>query len=704
MKTRLQYLSKAVILLLFIQIYSHLDVKAQEIDLAGVWKGAIEIPGSPLELSLKFEKESDAWKGSLDIPIQGVKDMALAELKVEGRNISFKLPEVPGNSSFAGSLEEGDQVISGTFSQATAELPLKVERESEEQKRKEKLNTEESLAKLREFIQEGLERAEVPGLSMGIVKDGEVIMVEGFGYKDLENKERVSAKTQFAIGSASKSFTAMGLALLEDQGDLDWTKAVSSYIMEFEMQDEFASKEMTAVDLLSHRSGLPRHDLLWYSSDLSRNELLSRIKYLEPSASFRTKFQYQNLMFMTAGILAERLSGMSWEDYTQKKILEPLGMINSNFSVEMMQGASDFAFPYRKQEEKVEKIPFRNIDAIGPAGSINSSAEDMVNWIKLHLAMGEWEGETFVSRENVVKMHSPHMLIGGGGLSLPGARNFTYGLGWFIYDYQGVGVVQHGGNIDGFSALMYLIPEKNIGMVILTNMNGSQLPTLVATHAHDLFLDLEETDWLDFAYKEKKEEEDEDEKKEEEKKITGTQPSHELKAYVGEYTEPGYGSFYVSLESDQLKGKYNQLDFRFEHKHYDVFNLKTDLLAEAQPVQFHLDIEGQIDAISVTMDASVSPIHFVKEAPNLLSDPEFLEKLVGDYQWDETEIQISRKGNKLSVFISGQGSLDLVPYKDTSYKIKGLEGHVLEFVVEGDHAEKIFFREPDGVYEVLRKE
>ncbi|MEM6802191.1 MAG: serine hydrolase domain-containing protein, partial [Bacteroidota bacterium] len=325
-------MSKEALLFLLIVIFSPFQLHAQEIDLSGIWKGAIEVPNSPLELSLKFEKEGDSWKGTMDLPIQGIKDMELAELKVEGRDISFKLPEVPGNANYKGSLEEGDQAISGTFYQATAELPLRVERESEAAKEQAKLSTEESLYKIRTFIEKGLEKSNVPGLSMGIIKEGEVILAEGFGYKNLESKEKVTAQTQFAIGSSSKSFTAMGLALLEDKGELDWETPINPYITEFEMKDAFASQEMTAVDLLCHRSGLPRHDLLWYGSDLSRDELLARIKYLEPSASFRTKFQYQNLMFMTAGILAERISGLSWEEYTRKKILEPLGMNNSNFS------------------------------------------------------------------------------------------------------------------------------------------------------------------------------------------------------------------------------------------------------------------------------------------------------------------------------------------------------------------------------------
>ncbi|MEM6805282.1 MAG: serine hydrolase, partial [Bacteroidota bacterium] len=262
--------------------------------------------------------------------------------------------------------------------------------------------------------------------------------------------------------------------------------------------------------------------------------------------------------------------------------------------------------------DKVEKMDFRNIDAIGPAGSINSTAEDMLKWIELQLSFGEWEGEEFVSRENMVKMHSPQLLISGFGGGLPGIRGMSYGLGWIVYDYQGTRIVQHGGNIDGFSALMYLIPEKNIGMVILTNMNGTALPSLVARYSCDLFVEAGETDWLDFVYKDKKKEEEKEKEEDSEQKITGTKPSHKLSDYLGEYKEEGYGSLMISLETGKLAAKYNALEFGLEHKHYDVFNMKNDLLDEEELIQFHMNAKGEISALTVSLDDNVAPIRFEK--------------------------------------------------------------------------------------------
>ena len=204
-------------------------------------------------------------------------------------------------------------------------------------------------------------------------------------------------KTLFAIGSSSKAFTAATVVQLADDDKLDLDEPIRKYLPDFELYDEGATKEMTPRDLLCHNSGLPRHDFVWYGSDKSRKDLYKTLKYLEPTASFRQTWQYQNLMFMTAGYLVEQISEMSWEDFTQKRILDPLGMNASNFSVSKMEKAENAALPYREKDGEFIKMPYRNIDAIGPAGSINSNAEDMSKWVIMQLNGGKYGEETVVS-------------------------------------------------------------------------------------------------------------------------------------------------------------------------------------------------------------------------------------------------------------------------------------------------------------------
>ena len=692
------FLKKQVFVL--VNLLISIGIFAQDASIVGEWKGAIKVPGMNLPIVLDIQKEGTKWKGNLDIPLQKIVDMELAELEIEGKSIAFKLPEVPGNASFKGTLQNDSQAIIGDFMQGGAVLVLDVRRESKEDKVKLAL----AIEKIKGLADSALIKSQVPGLGFGIIKDGKVILAEGFGYKDAAAKTKVTSNTQFAIGSSSKAFTTMGLALLEDEGLLDWDKPVRNYVPEFEMHNDFASKEMTAVDLVCHRSGLPRHDFLWYGSPLSRTELLHKIKYLEPSAPFRTKFQYQNLMFMTAGILTERISERTWESYIGNRIFRELGMDDSNFSVDKMQLAKDFAVPHGKNDDKVIDIPFRNIDAIGPAGSINSTVNDMLKWVKLHLNDGKVGDKRVVSSKNLKKMHSPHKVIESFRVTdFPQFHNPSYGLGWFIYDYDGTMVVQHGGNIDGFSALVYLLPEENIGMVLLTNLNGNPVPGLLANYATDILLGKEEVDWFDLIMGKKPTEEDKEEEEPKENRVDNTKPSHNLADYAGTYKDEGYGTIKVGYQNNKLNFQYNAFELPLTHWHYDVFKAKDKQLDLEIPLHFQMDMDGSITSLNIPIEPAVDAISFVKQAPEQLSDLNFLKKLTGDYDSDGLLIKVRLEGKKLMMSPAGQPSLELIPFKDTSFKPKGLKGFIFDFIIKKGIAKEITLNQPNGVFIAKRK-
>ena len=306
--------------------------------------------------------------------------------------------------------------------------------------------------------------------------------------------------TIFAIGSASKAFTTMSMGILVDDGRLAWDSPVRDYLPTFRLWDPFATERMTPRDLVTHRSGLPRHDLMWYNNPLSRQELFDRLRYLEPNKDFRTYFQYQNLMYMTAGYLVGQLAGSSWEQVVAERIFGPLEMGDSSFSVEEMQRAADFSLPYDEKKGEVRQIPFRNIDAIGPAGSINSNLVDMANWVLLHVGKGQFKGRQVISPGNLSQMHTPQMVIQGmPGLDLLGKYKeigpMTYGMGWFMHGYRGHTLIHHGGNIDGFSSLISFIPSEGVGAVVLTNLNSTMLSYAVTFDLYDRLLGLGLVDW-----------------------------------------------------------------------------------------------------------------------------------------------------------------------------------------------------------------
>src|SRR4051794_22317400 len=225
----------------------------------------------------------------------------------------------------------------------------------------------------------------VPGAAVAVIYKGEVILSKGYGLRDVAKSLPVTPETLFAIGSCTKAFTSFDIALLVEEDKLNWDTPIREYLPDFRMFDPVASEQMTARDLTSHRGGLPRHDFLWYGSSFSREELYHRLRYLKPNKPFRSGYDYQNLMFMLAGYLVGKVAGTSWEAFTQQRILDRLGMSDTNFSVSVSETAANASLPYEFQDDTIKLIPFRNIDNVAPAGSINSTLVDMLKWLRLHM-------------------------------------------------------------------------------------------------------------------------------------------------------------------------------------------------------------------------------------------------------------------------------------------------------------------------------
>lgn len=308
----------------------------------------------------------------------------------------------------------------------------------------------------------------IPGLSLAIVQDGRVIFVKGFGYKDLENKAAVTPDTQFAIGSATKAFTALSALISQDEGKLSLDDSPKRLLPYFKMYDPDTDKNITIRDLLSHSSGLNRTDLAMITGKLTRAELIQVAGEAKPTAKLREKFQYQNLMFTAAGEAVASAQKMPWERFVATRIFAPLRMTNTSISTKEMEKARDhsFGYDYNFDTKLTRRLPYRDIDEVAPAGAINSTANDMARWLRFILNGGELEGKRLVSEKGFEEWLKPQMKIGG---------TMSYGLGWFLQDWNGMKVAQHGGNIDGFNSMVAMIPEKKLGFVLLTNVSASSL-------------------------------------------------------------------------------------------------------------------------------------------------------------------------------------------------------------------------------------
>jgi CubicO group peptidase (beta-lactamase class C family) len=499
------------------------------------------------------------------------------------------------------------------------------------------------------------------------------------------------------------------MGLLVDEGKLDWDEPVVRYLPGLKLHDDYATTHLTPRDMVSHRSGLPRHDLTWYNNEtVSRTELVHRLRFLEPNKELRETWQYNNLMFLTAGYLIEQLTGKTWEEAVRTNVLEPLGMERSNFSVFDSQKDDDHALPYLEDDDVLRKVDFRPITVMGPAGSINSSAEEMAAWVKVHLNGGRLNGTPIIAPGTLAELHSPQMVIPGVPKE-PENSPASYGMGWFVDTWRGHLRVNHGGNIDGFSALVTLYPRDQLGVVALVNKNGSPLPSLVTSTIADRILGLEPKDWIGEAA-EKRDLAKEFVKKGEEKKelfrVEDTSPTRSLAEFAGEYEHPGYGVLKIRAASDRLTLVYNGMVMPMDHWHYDVFNVAEsdeEVIPEDLRVNFLSDDRGRLSRLSVPLEPFTDPIVFERLPAKRLKDPEFLARLAGEYEVPNQKITFSVKGNVLVAQILGQPAWELEPSGDDEFNIKGVTGVSIRFAVpEKGPATEALLIQPNGVFTAKR--
>jgi CubicO group peptidase (beta-lactamase class C family) len=454
------------------------------------------------------------------------------------------------------------------------------------------------------IVQASLEAWQVPGASVAIVRGDEVVYLKGFGVKELGKPDPVTPQTLFAIGSTTKAFTTTAIGILVDEGKMSWDDPVRKHLPSFRLSDPLADSGVTLRDIVSHRTGLSRNDLLWYASPWDRDEIIRKVGFVRLSRPFRSTYQYQNIMFLTAGQAVARAAGTTWEDFVKKRIFDPLGMTGANFSTLEVEKAPDRASPHRKdKQDRLEVIPWRNIDNVGPAGSINAGARDLAQWLRMQLGGGTFEGKKIVSAATLAETHTPQTVVRMEGATRaynPDTNIMTYGLGWTVRDYRGHLLVSHGGAIDGFRAHVGLIPEAKVGIALLSNLGGTQMPESALNNLVDLVLGLPKKDWDAYVASEFKRLDGEAKKRRkerEDKRHKDTKPSRELAAYCGAYEDPGYGTATISVVNGALVLEWSRFRAGLEHFHFDTFSVKEERL-EDEAVVFSLGADGEVAQMS----------------------------------------------------------------------------------------------------------
>ena len=543
----------------------------------------------------------------------------------------------------------------------------------------------DSLNHLETHVNQVLQDWHVPGMAIGVVQNDEIILNAGFGLRDMEQNLPVTPDTVFGIASVSKAFTTFAMALLVERGQLDWDRPVREYIPWFRLQDPAASVGITPRDLVCHRSGLPRHDRAWYQSGANREEVVRRLADLPPNKAFRSYYQYQNMMFVTAGYLLEQVTGESWESFVQREIFDKLGMTRSNFSVETMQSMQNIALPYAYLDEDTRRIPFANVDALGPAGSINATTTDMLNWVRLHLNQGTFDDQRLIAADGLEECHRyqtaiketfPDCLV-----SYPELGPRAYGLGWFLRHYRGRRMVYHSGGIDGYGSYLAMLPKEKIGVIILSNLDEGNAPVPVTYDIFDRLLDIEPPNWSKrYLTHEGKAEQASKTRSEKLKSeiIPNTQPSHPLQDYLGTYHHPGYGSLKVeavqrSEDADApicYEAHFNLIGLTLKHVHYDTFEAASPFGAWTR-LTFLSDEDGRISAVCASTEANVPPMVFERmvEAPT----PEALKSCAGAYHLDggQEVLLILSPSGQLNLQLPEQSPLDLKPVSEDTFQTIG---------------------------------
>ena len=569
------------------------------------------------------------------------------------------------------------------------------------------------------YVQEAMASWHCPGVALSVIKGDDVIHQSAYGLSDVENDLPMTEDTRFAMASVTKSFTAMSVALLVDQGKLEWDEPVREYMPEFILDDPYVTQHITVRDMLSHRTGLPRHDFAAWRLDLPRADFIKRMRHLKFSATFRERFQYNNLMYYATAYLVEKVAGQRWEDFMQEQVFSPLGMIASNFLPEPPREGQVNAKGYRvdRDEEGGAKgfihMPFRAHTELSPgsAGALFSTLADLTQWLKVHVNEGRLGDMQFVSPDNLKQMHLPQTIVPGGGASeaLLGNTIFTYGMGWFIEPYRGLTLIHHGGNVEGHSLVIGFVPQENVGVIALTNIAGLPVPDVLLYEGIDRAMELPDRDWstkLHALYDPVIVASARGKETAKEERLADAPSTHSLELYSGSYAAKGYPDFAVRRTDEALQAcLVGSLDWsELRHYHFNLFEWYLADFDEWVRLQFLINEEGEVDSISIPIEPAVENVTFTRKEPEIAEA--VVTALVGEYATAIEGLAFTVTAHEGKIYVAQTGA---PPTEITCYKVAHdvvgfrMERARLDFVREGDTITGIVIKTPGMTLEAERK-
>lgn len=471
----------------------------------------------------------------------------------------------------------------------------------------EPVSAQEPFPGLDAYVARAVQAWKLPGLSVAIVRNDSVLYTKGFGVLAAGSSTPVNDQTLFEIGSSSKAFTATLVALLVSDGKMRYDDRVTDYLPALRLSDPIANAELTIRDAMTHRSGLSRGELVWLGSGVSRDEVLRRVRFLKPQSPFRSRYSYQNMMFLAAGEAAGRAGGSTWDDLVKQRIFTPLGMTST---VTTLAGLTNrnVSTPHGTAGDSAYTKPHANMDNIAPAGSIVSNANDMAQWLRFQLGDGVYGGKRLVSSAALRETHTPQILLGSGGRggadSVRLSSFSTYGMGWMVEDYRHQLVWQHGGNTDGMTAAVGMLPEQRFGVVVLSNMASAPLPDLLMRYIFDRQLNAPMRDLSADALSRRiaqRRQADSAGIVQAGQRGAASEPPLPLAAYAGTYTDSLYGEATVSVEQGRLALRRGEWHGPLEY--WNATNFRWTILPSSPTGPMYIKFE-------VTPDNRVTGMYF----------------------------------------------------------------------------------------------
>ena len=568
------------------------------------------------------------------------------------------------------------------------------------------LDVTQKLAGFDAFMEKTLKDWNAPGIGVGVVVGDKLVFAKGYGYRDYEKKLPLTAQTMFTIASNTKLFTAVAAGMLVEEGKLTWDRPIKESVPTIEFYDSYLNNTVTLRDMLAHRTGITRHDSIWYKSDYSTKELFERLKYLEPKESPRQIFLYNNMMYAGAGHAIELQSGKSWAEFVRERILQPLGMNSTVFSIADMLKQPDVGVPFTERRDSFElyKIPYyEEQQGVAPAGAIISNIEDMSHWLIALMNSGQYNGKQVLPAKVLAATLEPAIALPNAAGQTRGwweVLNQAYGMGRWTASYRGHLIAFHGGDLPGFHSQISFMPNEHIGVIVFVIGNHTApLYNPISYAVYERLLGMELTPWtdrlLDIRLKNKKAGM-EARGKAGFGRVPDTKPSHALTDYVGEYDHPAYGTLKIGMKDNQLQFDFHKIKLPLTHFHYDRFDTADDEQDGKWSVSFSINPQGDIDKATMSLDEG--EVTFVRRPAKL--DEATAQRIAGTYLTASgaTFQVIARPGSGLYVVRLGAPEQKLIPYKGLKFRIPEFADVIVEFVEENGQITAMKQIDPSGEY------